>query len=72
MTEQGMWPRTTARLVVRPGRASDADVIWPWRQDDELNRWLTSIPITAEENAERWAAALQHSYVAEMNEPSSV
>lgn len=54
MSEQGTGPWATQRLVIRKGRASDAEEIWPWREDDELNRWLTAIPTSPEQNKERW------------------
>lgn len=53
-------------MVIRKGRASDAEEIWPWREDDELNRWLTAIPTSPEQNKERWVAGLDSNYVAEM------
>ncbi len=66
MSEQGTGPWATQRLVIRKGRASDAEEIWPWREDDELNRWLTAIPTSPEQNKERWVAGLDSNYVAEM------
>lgn len=66
MSEQGSGPWATQRLVIRKGRASDAEEIWPWREDDELNRWLTAIPTSPEQNKERWVAGLDSNYVAEM------
>ena len=53
MSEQGTGPWATQRLVIRKGRASDADEIWPWRENDELNRWLTAIPTSPEHHQER-------------------
>jgi len=66
MSEQGTGPWETQRLVIRKGHTSDADEIWPWREDEELNEWLTVIPTSPEQNKERWVAGLDTTYVAEM------
>lgn len=66
MSEQDIGPWATQRLVIRKGRAGDADEIWPWREDDEINQWLTSIPTSPEQNKDRWVAGLDSNYVAEI------
>lgn len=67
MQEQGTCEWTTERLIIRPGRAADADETWPWHADVELTRWLTSIPASPEQHRERWLAGLEHKYVARMD-----
>lgn len=58
------WPLRTARLEVRPGRAEDAEAIWPWYSDPALQTWTTALSRSPEEHQERWEATLPSRVVA--------
>lgn len=45
------WPRRTARLTLRPVRLGDVEAIFAYRKDEDVARWLTSLPRTPEELA---------------------
>lgn len=38
------WPRTTARLSVRPARADDAGAVYAYRSRPDVGRWMTELP----------------------------
>lgn len=38
------WPLRTERLTVRRATPADADVIWPYRRIEDVNRWLGAAP----------------------------
>lgn len=42
------WPRRTERLTLRPVGLADVDQIFAYRRDEEVARWLTSLPATPE------------------------
>ncbi|GAA1390170.1 GNAT family N-acetyltransferase [Luteococcus peritonei] len=67
MRDEEEWLARTERLAIRRGRAEDADVTWPWRQAEETNRWLTSVPASTQEHRDRWLDKLEHTVVAEMD-----
>lgn len=43
------WPVRTARLLLRPATACDAEVTWQYRQLKAVSHWLTRAPATWEE-----------------------
>ncbi|MFQ6484693.1 GNAT family N-acetyltransferase [Brachybacterium epidermidis] len=57
------WPLRTERLELRPGRAEDADAIWPWYGLPEVQQWTTALSRSLEEHRERWSAKLPSSVV---------
>jgi RimJ/RimL family protein N-acetyltransferase len=38
------WPRTTARLTLRPAIEADVEAIWRFRRLEAVSRWLTRAP----------------------------
>jgi len=48
------WPLRTERLLIRPATAADAETTWRYRRLEEVSRWLTAAPGTAEEYAEHF------------------
>lgn len=42
------WPRTTARLTIRPATAEDVDATWRFRSLPEVGTWLTVAPTSRE------------------------
>lgn len=57
------WPLRTERLELRPGRAEDAEEIWPWYGQPAVQEWTTTLSRTLEEHQERWAARLPSAVV---------
>jgi RimJ/RimL family protein N-acetyltransferase len=45
------WPRTTARLAIRPATADDVEATWRFRRLPEVSRWITRAPRTLDEYA---------------------
>lgn len=42
--QRAAWPVTTARLVLRPAAAEDADAMWEYRRRPDVDRWLSDRP----------------------------
>ena len=38
------WPRSTARLTLRPATTADAEATWAFRRLDSVSHWLTRAP----------------------------
>lgn len=38
------WPRTTARLTLRPAIPADADAMFAYRSQEPVARWMTQLP----------------------------
>lgn len=36
------WPVRTQRLLLRPATASDLPVVWQWRRDPDVTRWMNN------------------------------
>ena len=43
------WPVRTARLTIRPVRASDLEATWSYRRLPEVSQWMTAAPTTIED-----------------------
>jgi RimJ/RimL family protein N-acetyltransferase len=43
------WPVRTARLLLRPATADDAEATWEYRRLTDVTHWMTSAPATFEE-----------------------
>lgn len=50
------WPRRTERLTIRPARATDAALTWPYRRRADVARWLPMLPANPAEHAETFCA----------------
>ena len=48
------WPRTTARLSIRPATADDVDPTWRFRRLPEVAEWVTTAPSSLEEYSEHF------------------
>jgi RimJ/RimL family protein N-acetyltransferase len=44
------WPMHTDRLTLRPAMPGDADATWRFRRREDVGRWLTRAPATADEH----------------------
>ena len=42
------WPRTTARLTLRPATPEDSDAVFAYRSDEGVARWMTQLPTDPE------------------------
>lgn len=58
------WPLRTARLMLRTGREEDAERIWPWYQDPQVQTWTTTLPASAAAHREKWTENLDSAVVA--------
>ena len=45
------WPKTTARLSIRPATADDVEATWAYRRLPEVGEWITAAPDSLEEYA---------------------
>jgi RimJ/RimL family protein N-acetyltransferase/catechol 2,3-dioxygenase-like lactoylglutathione lyase family enzyme len=45
------WPKTTARLTIRPPTADDVEPTWQYRRLPQVGEWITAAPGTVEEYA---------------------
>jgi RimJ/RimL family protein N-acetyltransferase len=59
------WPRTTARLSLRPARVEDAPAIFAYRRLPEVAQWITRLPTDAAVHAEHLAQHLDSTLVVE-------
>lgn len=48
------WPRTTARLTIRPATEDDVEPTWRFRSLPEVAEWITAAPPDLEEYAARF------------------
>ncbi len=46
------WPKTTARLSIRPATSDDVEATWRFRRLPEVNEWMTGAPSSLGEYAE--------------------
>ena len=52
--ESVVWPRRTARLLIRPARPEDAEATWQFRRLEAVGRWLTEVPTSLQLYVERF------------------
>ena len=50
------WPRHTERLSIRRAQANDAPLTWPYRQREDVARWLPMLPTNSAEHDETFCA----------------
>jgi len=61
------WPRTTARLELRPAQPADAAAIWPWHRLPEVTQWMTSAAVDKDTFIARMNARLDHTLTVRMD-----
>lgn len=56
VTRPGLWPRRTARLVLRPPTEADLDQVLSWRNDPAVTRWMLRTIVEPESYRRAWLA----------------
>lgn len=58
------WPRSTARLVLRPATADDLEPLWSWHRRAEVTQWMTRLADDHDRFAEHFLSHLDRTLVA--------
>lgn len=57
------WPVRTDRLELRPARSEDAEAVWPWYREPEVQKWTTTLSTSLEDHQQWWDRSLASSVV---------